>query len=59
MLVIPDFKESWCKRLPIFMSEANHAFQTSFEIADATFPASVIESRTCESVTHPCVIAGA
>jgi hypothetical protein len=59
MLVILDFKESRRKRLPIFMSEADHAFQTSFEIADATFPASVIGSRTGATMMHPCVIAGA
>ena len=31
MVVSPDFKECWRKRLPIFMSGADHAFQASFE----------------------------
>ncbi|MGA3064957.1 MAG: hypothetical protein ABSD90_17390 [Methylocystis sp.] len=31
MQVSLDFKECWRKRLPIFMSGADHAFQASFE----------------------------
>ena len=59
MLASRDFNGIRRKRLPIFMLGREIMPFKLHRKADATFPASVIGSRTGANMMHPCVIAGA